>query len=130
MLFSFQDKLIEVRHSSLIGAIDNNVGLRHYYLFKGSNNTDKFLEFSRGLIAKIQHQASSIVMDNLSMHHSHAVRDLFRETKHAMHFLPSYSCNLNSIECLCCMVKCKGRQQLTENYMHKLNEEMVIGMIK
>ena len=65
---------------TLIDAIDNSAGLRHYYLFKGSNRTKILTEFSKGLISKLPKRPSVIIMDNLPIHYAHAVKDLFKSS--------------------------------------------------
>ena len=53
---------------TVIGAIDDVVGLRHYYVFIGSNNTDRFVHFLKRLVDEFVGSGAVVVMDNLSIH--------------------------------------------------------------
>jgi len=56
---------------SLIGAIDNRVGLIYYTIFEGSNNVERFKEFMKGLMKTLKKDRAAIVLDNLPIHISH-----------------------------------------------------------
>lgn len=89
-----------------------------------------FTEFAKGLISKLPKRSSVIILDNLPIHHAHAVRDLFKESHSQIIFLPPYSCNLNSIEWLWSLVKGRWRHNLTKNYDHAMKEDEVLNRIK
>jgi len=59
---------------SMLGAIDHQVGLRYISIFEGSNNAATFTQFLDGLHLKIGHLKATLVLDNLSVHHSKQVR--------------------------------------------------------
>jgi len=88
---------------SLIGAMDNRVGLVHYMIFEGSNN--RFKEFMEGLIAKLANKSAMIILDNLPIHKSQRVIELAKGTRCTIMNTPPYSCSLNAIEWLWHVVK-------------------------
>lgn len=64
---------------SLIAGISEQRGLIHYSIFRSSNNANTFKVFIEGL--KLESTTPvSVVMDNLSVHHSRIVKSLFDET--------------------------------------------------
>lgn len=86
-----------------IDAISERRGLIHSSVFTGSNNQITFAKFIKDLKAKTPH-AALCVMDNLSVHKSRRVRELF-DTRFVAFFLPPYSCSLNPIEKLWSVIK-------------------------
>jgi len=63
---------------SIVSAISSMQGLVHYEVLRGGNNKERFGEFVRGIRVRIRGTAT-VVMDNLSVHHSAAVKDRFDE---------------------------------------------------
>lgn len=53
---------------TVIAAIDENMGLRHYYIFSGSNNTKRFTHFLKRLVDECKALYSVVIMDNLNIH--------------------------------------------------------------
>ena len=102
-------KIPSIRGSScsIIGAISERDGLIHYEILHGSNNTDTFHDLIVALKEKIQGEVT-IVMDNLSVHKSKRVKELF-DDRFKQLFLPPYSCTLNPIEHLWSLMKQKWR---------------------
>ena len=54
---------------TVIGAISEQVGLVHFKIFHGSNNSSTFKDFTKNLLRKI-HNRATVYMDNLTVHHS------------------------------------------------------------
>ena len=98
---------------TIIGAISEKQGLVHYSIIQGSNNTERFADFSAELVAKVKGNAV-VYMDNFSAHHSKPVKELFND-RVMLHFLPAYSCTLNPIERLWLVVKDKWRRAMIES---------------
>lgn len=63
---------------TVIGALDDRVGLRHYDIVNQSNNSDTFIEFLSKLIIKLNDQPATLVLDNLGVHHSKKVQAFMR----------------------------------------------------
>jgi len=57
------------RSITIIGAISEQVGIVHYKIFHGSNNSETFRQFTCELIKKIRGRAT-VYMDNLTSHHT------------------------------------------------------------
>lgn len=89
------------------------MGLVHFKIINGSNNSDTFKQFVDGLMRKIRGEAV-VYMDNLSAHYSNLVKDSFNSRVH-QRFLPSYTCTLNPIEKLWFLVKEKWRRAMVEH---------------
>ena len=91
------------RRISAITAISND-GLVGVQLTYGTVTGDVFADFVRGtLIPEMESfdgtpKKSIVIMDNCSVHHVHAVRDLFDSSGIIVLFLPPYSPDLNPIE--------------------------------
>ena len=100
-----QIKMPSNRGSSVrvIGAISDRVGLVHYKIIAGTNDSDTFADFTNGLVAKVKGSAV-IMMDNYSVHKARRVADLYNDRVKQM-FLPPYSCALNPIERLWNVIK-------------------------
>jgi hypothetical protein len=60
---------------TIIGAITSQIGLLDYEIVKGSNNKEVFYRFLLRLKGKMS--KACIVMDNLSVHKSKIVSNLF-----------------------------------------------------
>jgi hypothetical protein len=61
----------------MIGALSIHQGLVHAEAFAGSNTVDTFLPFIMRLKAKCRGRPTTVVMDNLSVHHSKALKFQF-----------------------------------------------------
>jgi transposase len=91
---------------TVIGAIDGQEGIRHYKIIQSTNNSDHFTEFLRELMQRVGGSKCTLVMDNLSVHHSKKVRSIMKENpSFETLYLPAYSCTLNPIETLWSVVK-------------------------
>ena len=70
----------------------------------GSTNADNFADFVRGSLIPQLHSydgespRSVVIMDNCTIHHTHAVLDLFTEAGIVVIFLPPYLPDLNPVE--------------------------------
>ncbi len=60
---------------TVIGGLDNRVGVRHYEIIVGSNNAKTFINFLDGLQQKINRQPAHLVLDNLKVHHAKLVQE-------------------------------------------------------
>lgn len=97
---------------TLIGCIDNIVGMRYFELFTGSNNSKTFMLYIKNLIKHIG-TPSLIVLDNLPVHKSKSVTELISKHKILkLLFLPPYSSSLNPIEYLWNVIKREWRKFL------------------
>jgi hypothetical protein len=54
---------------TVIGAISEQVGLVHYKIFHGTNNSATFKDFIQNLMRKVLSRAT-VYLDNLAVHHS------------------------------------------------------------
>ena len=117
---------------TLIGAIDSFRGGRYYTAFKGSNSSNKFLEFLIGLHNSIGYRHAYLVLDNLAIHHSKLIRAATEKIQNVqLVFLPPYSCNLNPIEKLWSLVKHKWRKiLLRERSIEITQETKIISLIQ
>ena len=77
-------------------------GVETYELTTGSTNGDKFVDFVRGSLIPITQPFpdthSIVIMDNCSVHHVQAVKDLFDSSGVLLMYLPPYSPDFNPIE--------------------------------
>ena len=95
--------LIRGQRISAVGAIASD-GLTAVELKTGTVNADVFIDFARGtLIPTMQPfdgttPKSIAVLDNCSVHHTHAVADVFEAAGILVMFLPPYSPDYNPIE--------------------------------
>jgi transposase len=90
----------------MIGALSIHSGLIHTEAFAGSNNVDTFLPFIMRLKEKCRERPTIVVMDNLSVHHSKALKFQFDERHFIAKYLPPQSCALNPIEQVWNVIKC------------------------
>lgn len=91
---------------SVIGAIDSFKGLLHYYIFEGSNNSNRFSHFLNGFLPYLDESKHYLVLDNLSIHRSKKIQDIIAIYPSCqMLFLPGYSSKLNPIELLWNIIK-------------------------
>lgn len=95
---------------SMIGGLSIHRGLLHTTTFAGSNNTETFHRFVIGLKAKCLDGKCIIVMDNLSVHKSKTIKELFNDEAFRQVYLPPQSCNLNPIEKVWNIVKSQWRR--------------------
>ena len=109
----------------MIGAVSTQRGLFHTHTFATTNNVDTFMPFITTLREKCEGRQCVVVMDNLSVHKTKAVRALFNVSFRQM-FLPPQSCELNPIEKVWNMVKNEWRRtsfMILENN-HKTDEKI------
>lgn len=90
---TFEDCLIQGQIFYSDRALDNYVGIRHYSVIRASNTADHFIAFLEGLAQKLDGTPTTLVLDNLSIHHSRKVRDwLEKHSDIKIIYLPLYSC--------------------------------------
>ena len=95
--------LVRGKHLSCIAFLSIN-GLLDWEIVNGTVDGDRFYEFvQRNLLPKLQpfngiNPHSVVIMDNASIHHVDDVVGLINEVGALVHFLPSYSPDLNPIE--------------------------------
>jgi transposase len=95
---------------SIVGAISERDGLVYAKIFKGSNDTNAFLEFVHELVQRIKGEAL-VYMDNYTVHHAKKVKEIFN-ARVVQKFFPAYSCALNPIERLWSQLKLKWRRKM------------------
>ena len=83
-----------------------NQGKVRFMFYDGSMNADRLIEFLRRLIRRASRKVF-LVLDNLRVHHAKKVRAWLSERKEEIevHYLPSYSPDLNPDEYLNCDLK-------------------------
>ncbi|HQU81624.1 MAG TPA: IS630 family transposase [Pyrinomonadaceae bacterium] len=82
---------------TLIGAIDRN-GLFATLSFRGATDTEAMKAFLKEFLLPELNPGDCVIWDNLAVHKTHVVQDLFRQAKVELLFLPPYSPDLNPIE--------------------------------
>lgn len=82
---------------TLIGAIDEN-GLVAALTFRGATDTAAMKVFITEILLPELKPGDCVVWDNLAVHKTRVVRELFREAGVELLFLPPYSPDLNPIE--------------------------------
>tara|TARA_R110002072_G_scaffold226289_3_gene383258 strand:- start:281 stop:757 length:477 start_codon:yes stop_codon:yes gene_type:complete len=85
---------------SMMSSVTNR-GKVSWMLTGGSFNADKVIEFMEALISDSPHKLY-LILDNLRVHHCHPVKQWAEQhsDRIAMHYLPSYSPELNPDELL------------------------------
>ena len=63
---------------TIIGAISEKVGIAHFKIVRGTNDTASFKQFISELVHNTKGEAH-VYMDNYSVHHSKQVREFFNE---------------------------------------------------
>lgn len=114
---------------TLIAAIDSRAGMRYYESFEGSNNNVRFKDFFEGLLAELAGAQATIVLDNLRMHKSIAIKELAEEYKINLLFAPPYSCDFNSIEKFFSLFKHEWRRELTALEGRPISSDEVLQMV-
>lgn len=82
---------------SLIGAIDRN-GIVASFAFRGATDTCAMRIFVREVLLPQLVPGDLVVWDNLAVHKTRAVKELFEKAEIELMFLPPYSPDLNPIE--------------------------------
>jgi hypothetical protein len=91
---------------TVIGAISRERGLVHFEVFVENNNANLFMNFIQALKNKCQGRRVVVVLDNLRIHHSKKLNEVYTKDFKEL-FLPTYSSELNPIERLWSIVKRK-----------------------
>lgn len=107
---------------SLIGAIDQS-GLIASFSFKGATDTEAMKVFVAQVLLPVLKPGDCVVWDNLSVHKTRAVQDLFAKAGVELLFLPPYSPDLNPIEMCWSKLKTCLRAAAARTY-DKLSEEI------
>lgn len=100
---------------TLIGAIDHD-GLFATLSFRGATDTAAMLVFVSEILLPHLKSGDCVVWDNLSVHKTRAVRELFAEAQVELLFLPPYSPDLNPIEMCWSKLKTYLRSVGARNY--------------
>lgn len=112
------------------GGIDEVVGLRHYYIFIGRNNTDRFAHFLRRMVDDFKGLRAVVILDNLSIHRTKRVQEIFdASNKVKAFFLAPYTSRLNPIERFWQVLKRKWKNELVQHNMDKYTEERAVDTI-
>jgi transposase len=82
---------------TLIGAIDAH-GLVATLSFRGATDTSAMTVYLKEVLLPELKRGDCVVWDNLAVHKTRAVQELFREAGVELLFLPPYSPDLNPIE--------------------------------
>lgn len=91
---------------NMISSVTNQ-GKLQFMCYEGSFNQRVFHRFLRGLVIEAKGRKLHIIVDNLRVHHGKIIRRWLRRYKGfvEVHYLPSYSPDLNPDEYLNCDVK-------------------------
>lgn len=65
-------------------------GTLAYTFFQGALNGKIFLDYIRNILVPTLHEGDIVIMDNMSTHHSKAVREVIDKLKINVIFLPPY----------------------------------------
>lgn len=96
---------------TVIGAISQERGIVYFEVFEDNNNSDLFSNFIRGLKSKCEGRRVVLVLDNLRIHYTKKLDDVYDSDFKEM-FLPTYSSELNPIETLWSLLKRKWIKEL------------------
>ena len=90
---------------NMISSITNQGKVR-FMFYEGAMNAERFIIFLRRLVRAVKRKVY-LILDNLRVHHSYLVRDWVEARKEQieLHYLPSYSPDLNPDEYLNCDLK-------------------------
>jgi transposase len=93
---------------SVMSAVTNKGSLR-WMVYKGAIKAPQLIEFLRRLVRQAGGRKVCLILDNLRVHHSAPVRAWLAQhaTQMRVHYLPSYSPELNPDEWLNRSLKCK-----------------------
>ena len=94
----------------MIGALSIHHGLIHAEAFAGSNTADTLLPFIQRLKEKCKERSTIVVMDNLSVHHSKAIKFQFDSHAFIAKYLPPQSWALNPIEQVWNVIKAEWKR--------------------
>ena len=121
---------------SAIAAISSE-GLLGVELKSGSVNGDAFFDFVRGtLVPNMQplnfdgsNSRSIVIMDNCSIHHVDAIKELLQNAGILLLFLPPYSPDFNPIEEAFSSVKyyLKCHDDVEESHMHNIIQKFLMS---
>jgi len=87
--------------------------------FEKSVNIEKFKVWLDELRARYFYDDICLVMDNLSVHHSHAAIERIDELGFEYVFTPAYSPDANPIESVFSMFKARLRKERISSIIHK-----------
>jgi hypothetical protein len=94
-MLSWRGKRVKRQESHRDLAIDVDVAMRHNYIFVGTNNSDRFLYFIKGLEAFIGKEKALLVINNLTIDKSKRVAEVLASSEA---LCPSISFLLNHYE--------------------------------
>ena len=80
-----------IKSTSFVGAISKGKKVVHYQTFPRSINAERFIEFLRGLRRVYDRGRLTIYMDNLRVHKTLMVRDVYEELDIKVIWAPTYS---------------------------------------
>ena len=83
---------------AILAAVSREFGIDLIKVYKNSVNISKFKTFLEELRSKYPFDSMLLVMDNLSVHKSNAVKERMHELGFAFAFTPAYSPAYNGIE--------------------------------
>ena len=123
------DDRVRIKTQALLAAISEDVGLEDYLIHPRSITAEEFTVFIKQLSQKFGGQPFAIFMDNLSVHKTRPVMDLYKELQITPIFNVPYSPDFNGIESYFSMVKAAYKRLLLQ---HVMNEErfQVVSLIK
>lgn len=108
-----------------------NQGKVRFMFFQGSMDAERFISFLKRLI-KGSERKVFLVLDNLRVHHAKLVKEWVETVsdKLELHYLPSYSPDLNPDEYLNCDLKAELAKRPSERVKGKLEKNARSHMIR
>ena len=86
-----------IKRTSVLAAL-NQKNILAPLFFKGTCNTDLFIEWTQQQLVPSLTKGQTVIMDNASIHKSPKVRELIQSAGCKLIYLPPYSPDLNPIE--------------------------------
>jgi hypothetical protein len=99
-----RSRFVQTTRYSVIMAISEALGVSHVEIIQGNVDSDIFLHFLLNMHERLypvtltQHRNTSIILDNVSFHHSPNIKSFFQNFNYNAIYLPPYSCELNPCE--------------------------------
>ena len=110
----------------------NNQGKIHYMIYEKAMNVDIFISFMECLMRESEGRKVYFIVDNLKVHHANCLQPWLKahEKELELHYLPSYSPELNPDEYLNNDLKTALNRGAPARGSSKLKEQVVAHMKK
>ena len=108
---------------TVMGALSSTRPGTLFYGVVSTTNSDNVLKFFEAMSEQHNLAGSIVVLDNHRAHLSHSVRQLFRDLKCRLLFLPPASSILNPIESVWSLMKREWRKKLVVTSPKNMSEK-------